>query len=139
MSSSDLTRRHALTAAAAVTAATSLTSTGLLTTPAAAAPAPLRNDELKEALRRVEARRRRLDTSRPSANGWEMQKATDDGGDIVARPVPGCAEFYVVDAPGLGDTPPDFVDGPDDLSNDGQRLPSWASPFSLLRSASPHG
>ncbi|MEV7871022.1 hypothetical protein AB0P17_34105, partial [Streptomyces sp. NPDC088124] len=31
----------------------------------------------------------RLDTSRPSANGWEMQKATDDGGDIVARPVPG--------------------------------------------------
>lgn len=84
-----MTRRHALTAAAGVTAAASLGSTALLATPAAAAPRPLRNDELKQALRRVEARRRRLLTGRPSANRWEMQKAADDGGDIVTRSVPG--------------------------------------------------
>ncbi|MEU7044337.1 hypothetical protein AB0A77_25210 [Streptomyces varsoviensis] len=59
------------------------------TTPAVAAPQPLKNDELKEALRRVEARRRRLLTDRPSANRWEMQKAIDDGGDIVTRHIPG--------------------------------------------------
>lgn len=84
-----MTRRHALTAAAGVTAAASLAPTGLLATPAVAAPQPLRNDELKEALRRVEARRRRLLTNRPSANGWEMQKAADDDGDIMTRHVEG--------------------------------------------------
>lgn len=89
MSPTGITRRRALTAAAGVTAAASLASTGLHATPAAAASQPLRDDELKEALRRVEARRRRLLTSRPSANGWEMQKATDDGGDVVTRHVAG--------------------------------------------------
>lgn len=84
-----MTRRHALTAAAGITAAASLASTSLLATPAVAAPQPLRNDELKEALRRVEARRRRLLTGRPSANRWEMQKAADDGGDIGTRHVAG--------------------------------------------------
>ncbi|MFI2077638.1 hypothetical protein [Streptomyces triculaminicus] len=89
MSPTGITRRHALTAAAGVVAAASLASTGLLATPAIAAPQSLRNDELKKALRRVEARRRRLLTGRPSANGWEMQKAADDGGDIVTRHVAG--------------------------------------------------
>ncbi|BBJ41284.1 hypothetical protein SSPO_040020 [Streptomyces antimycoticus] len=89
MSPTDLPRRHALTAAAGVTVAAALASTGLLAAPALAAPQPLRNDELKEALRRVEARRRRLLTGRPSANRWEMEKGTDDGGDIATRPVPG--------------------------------------------------
>ncbi|MEU2238286.1 hypothetical protein ABZ572_02645 [Streptomyces sp. NPDC018338] len=77
-------------AAAGVTAAASLASTGLLVTPAVAAPpAPLRNDALKEALRRAEARHRCLATGRPSANGWEMQKAVDADGDIVTCTVPG--------------------------------------------------
>ncbi|MFC5720001.1 hypothetical protein ACFP1Z_07430 [Streptomyces gamaensis] len=89
MSPTGITRRHVLTAAAGVVAAASLASTGLLSTPAVAASQPLRDDELKEALRRVEARRRRLLTGRPSANGWEMQKAADDGGDIVTRHVAG--------------------------------------------------
>ncbi|GAA0377972.1 hypothetical protein [Streptomyces blastmyceticus] len=89
MSPTDITRRQALTVAAGLTAAASLASTGLLATPAVAAPQPLKDDKLKEALRRVEARRRRLLTSRPSANGWEMQKAVDDGGDIVTRHVAG--------------------------------------------------
>ncbi|MFD3487465.1 hypothetical protein [Streptomyces sp. NPDC058665] len=85
-----MTRRHALTTAAGVTTAASLASTGLLATPAAAAAnPPVSNDELKEALRRVKARQRRLLTGRPSANGWEMQKAVDDDGDIVTRVVPG--------------------------------------------------
>ncbi|MGW8453748.1 hypothetical protein ACWGLO_19865 [Streptomyces niveus] len=85
-----MTRRHALTAAAGVTTAASLGSTGLLAAPAAAAPRPpAGNDELKEALRRVKARQRRLLTGRPSANRWEMQKDVDAGGDIVTRDVPG--------------------------------------------------
>ncbi|MEV6393507.1 hypothetical protein AB0M39_01765 [Streptomyces sp. NPDC051907] len=46
MSPTDMTRRHTLTAAAGVTVAASLASTSLLATPAAAAPQPLRNDEL---------------------------------------------------------------------------------------------
>ncbi|MFJ4782813.1 hypothetical protein [Streptomyces sp. NPDC088794] len=80
------TRRHALTAVAGVTAAASLGSTGFLATPAAAAPSiqsqPLKDDGLKAALRRLEARRRRILTGRPSANGWEMEKEIDTGGSI---------------------------------------------------------
>lgn len=88
MINSGITRRATLVAAG-VTAAAGLTTTGLLSTPAVAAPQPFRNDALKEALRRAEARRRRLLTDRPSANGWEMQKAVDADGDIVTCPVPG--------------------------------------------------
>ncbi|MEJ8634622.1 hypothetical protein [Streptomyces sp. MS2.AVA.5] len=84
-----MTRRHAIAAAAGVTAAASLASTSLFATPAAAAPQALRNDELKQALRRVDARRRRLLTGRPSASRWEMQNAADGGGDIVTRHVAG--------------------------------------------------
>ncbi|MEU9731203.1 hypothetical protein [Streptomyces sp. NPDC048002] len=76
-------------AAVGVTAAVSLTTTGLVATPAAAAPDPFRNDELKEALRRAQARHRRLRTGRPSANGWDMQKAADADGDIVTTSVAG--------------------------------------------------
>lgn len=83
------TRRHVLTTTAGVTAAAGLASAGLLAVPAVAAPQPFADDELKQALRRLEARRRRLLTGRPSANQWEMQKAVDAGGDIVTRPVPG--------------------------------------------------
>ncbi|MFF3455354.1 hypothetical protein ACFYXH_13680 [Streptomyces sp. NPDC002730] len=89
MSRTGITRRHVLTTTAGITAAASLATTGLLATPATAAPQPLKNDKLKEALRRLEARRRRLHTGRPSANRWEMQKAVDPEGDIVTRPVSG--------------------------------------------------
>ncbi|MET7552351.1 hypothetical protein ABZS94_43265, partial [Streptomyces sp. NPDC005500] len=89
MSHTEMTRRRALATAAGVTGAVSLASTGLLATPAVAAPQPLRNDELKAALRRAQARNRRLLTDRLSANRWEMQNAADDGGDIVTRRVPG--------------------------------------------------
>ncbi|MER6119022.1 hypothetical protein [Streptomyces sp. NPDC001743] len=88
-----MTRRHALAAAAGVTGAVSLASTGLLATPAAAAPAaapqPLRDDALKAAIRRAQARNRRLLTGRLSANHWEMQTAADGHGDIAIRRVPG--------------------------------------------------
>ncbi|CAM5439089.1 hypothetical protein GCM10010222_77740 [Streptomyces tanashiensis] len=100
MNPTDLTRRRALVTAAGATAAASLASTGLLATPAAAAPRPpvpppagsdalFENDELKAAIRRAEARHRRFATGRPSANGWEMQKAVDVEGDIITRPVVG--------------------------------------------------
>ncbi|MYS38768.1 hypothetical protein K388_01205 [Streptomyces sp. KhCrAH-43] len=85
----EMTRRRALTVAAGVTGAVSLASTGLLATPAAAAPQPLRDDKLKAAIQRAQARSRRLLTGRHSANRWEMQTAADDGGDIVTRRVPG--------------------------------------------------
>ncbi|WP_257002166.1 hypothetical protein [Streptomyces sp. WZ.A104] len=83
-----MSRRNALITAAGV-AAVGITSSTLLATPAAAAPRPLRNDELKAALRRVEARRRRILTDRASTNGWEMEKTTDDEGDIATRHVEG--------------------------------------------------
>ncbi|MEV4427409.1 hypothetical protein ACN9M0_20030 [Streptomyces sp. R-07] len=101
MTHTGITRRRTLLATAGVTAAASLGTTGLLASPAAAAPAgaqasaavppqPVGNDALKEALRRAQARNRHIFTGRPSANGWEMQKAVDvDGGDIATRSVPG--------------------------------------------------
>ncbi|MFE6287968.1 hypothetical protein [Streptomyces sp. NPDC057877] len=90
----DLSRRRALTTAAGVTAAAGLATVGLPAAPAAAAPAtaapkPLRDDDLKEALSRLEARRRRTLTGRPSANGWEMHKAVDADSALATRPVPG--------------------------------------------------
>ncbi|MFF4545499.1 hypothetical protein [Streptomyces sp. NPDC001435] len=94
MSPIDLTRRHALTTAAGVAAA-SLGPVGLLATPAAATPqagprpVPLKDDDLKAALRRLEARRRRILTGRPSVNGWDMEKEIDAGGSIWTREVPG--------------------------------------------------
>lgn len=98
-----MSRRRALAAAAGVTAAASLVSTGVLAGPAAAATRPPatplspvspsstapNSEELKEALRRLKARRRRVLTGRPSANGWEMQKVVDADGDIGTLAVPG--------------------------------------------------
>ncbi|WP_373301180.1 hypothetical protein [Streptomyces tanashiensis] len=96
----DLSRRRALVTAAGVTAAAALGTTGVLSTPALAAPGPVspspvpsgaapNSEELKEALRRLEARRRRVLTGRHSENGWEMQKVVDAEGDIVTHSVPG--------------------------------------------------
>ncbi|MBQ1092281.1 hypothetical protein [Streptomyces sp. B93] len=96
----DLSRRRALTTAAGVTAAAGLTGVGLGAVPAAAAPAaapkPLKDDDLKEALRRFEARRRRTLTGRPSANGWEMHKAVDADSELATCPVPGTGLSVVV-------------------------------------------
>ncbi|KOT97260.1 MULTISPECIES: hypothetical protein [Streptomyces] len=89
MHNSGIPRRTTLLAAAGVTAAASLTTTGLLASPAAAAPQPVGNDALKEALRRAKARHRRLRTGRPSVNGWEMQNAADADGAVVTCAVPG--------------------------------------------------
>lgn len=95
MSHIDLNRRHTLTLVAGVTAAASLGSAGLLATPVAAAPraqpepGPLTNDELKEALRRLEARRRRVLTGRNSPNGWEMENEIDAECSIWTREIEG--------------------------------------------------
>ncbi|MGW3195359.1 hypothetical protein ACWDBD_12375 [Streptomyces sp. NPDC001118] len=93
MSHTEPTRRHALITAMGVTAAATLVSAGFLSVPAVAAsqpgPDPVKNDELKEALRSLEARRRRLLTGRPSANGGEMEKETDAGGSIWTCDVAG--------------------------------------------------
>ncbi|MEW1694240.1 MULTISPECIES: hypothetical protein [unclassified Streptomyces] len=92
MTHTGITRRRTLLATAGATAAAGLGATGLLSSPAAAAPAlppGLHDERLAEALRLAEARRRRIHTDRPSANGWEMQKVTDEDGDIVTTSVPG--------------------------------------------------
>ncbi|CAL9529179.1 hypothetical protein SUDANB176_04015 [Streptomyces sp. enrichment culture] len=97
----DITRRRSLVTAAGVTAAAGLASVGLpapraAAAPGAATPQPLRNDDLKEALRRLEARRRRTLTGRPSANHWEMHKAVDAESSLATRPVPGTGLSVVV-------------------------------------------
>ncbi|MGW0499509.1 hypothetical protein ACWD0Z_30000 [Streptomyces sp. NPDC003007] len=95
MSHIDLTRRHTLTMVVGATAAASLGSGGLLATPAAAAPqaqpqpGALTNDELKAALHRLEARRRRVLTGRQSSNGWEMENEIDAECSIWTREVEG--------------------------------------------------
>ncbi|MEV6246175.1 hypothetical protein AB0M38_08230 [Streptomyces sp. NPDC051742] len=149
MSTSGFTRRHTLTAAAGVTAAAGLASTGLLAAPAVAAPpvpvppVPLRNDALKEALRRAEARRRRLSTGRPSANGWEMQNAVDADGDIVTCPVPGTGLTVPLRA---GDTATVLVHAVrrfhyevDALDRDGEpeALAGWVAPTAVRDSRRP--
>ncbi|MGY0069231.1 hypothetical protein ACWZEH_21080 [Streptomyces sp. QTS137] len=90
-------------AAAGVTTAAGLASVSFPAPRAAAAPItatpqPLTDDQLKEALRRLEARRARTLTGRPSANRWEMHKAVDAAGEIVTRPVPGTGLSIVVRA-----------------------------------------
>lgn len=44
---------------------------------------------VQDALRRYRSERDRIHTGKPSANGWEMQKATDAAGDVWTRPLPG--------------------------------------------------
>ncbi|MGW3601010.1 hypothetical protein [Streptomyces sp. NPDC005167] len=143
MSHTEMTRRRALATAAGVTGAVSLASTGLLATPAVAAPQPLRNDELKAALRRAQARNRRLLTDRLSANRWEMQNAADDGGDIVTRRVPGTGLDVAVR---MGDTETVLVHvirrfhyevDPLGLNREPNPLEGWVSPSAVRDSSLP--
>ncbi|MGW1718865.1 hypothetical protein [Streptomyces sp. NPDC002156] len=78
--SADISRRILLTRATAVaggTALASLAGNTLLAPPARAATAPGDSDQDP------------VSTGRPSLNGWEMEKAADEGGAIWTRPVLG--------------------------------------------------
>jgi hypothetical protein len=89
-----LTRTAVITGAAI---AASLPASQFLASPAYAAavgkePGPGTNPlsaKVREAVRRAEARARRVMTGKPSRNGWEMERVADDGGNIFTRPVPG--------------------------------------------------
>jgi hypothetical protein len=89
-----LTRTAVITGAAI---AASLPASQFLASPAYAAgkdpsPVPGTNPlsgKVREAVRKAEARNRRVMTGKPSRNGWEMERVADDGGNIFTRPVPG--------------------------------------------------
>ncbi|GGN53159.1 hypothetical protein GCM10011579_011000 [Streptomyces albiflavescens] len=93
-----VSRRTVLTRTAVITGAAiavSLPASQFLASPAYAAgkdPVPGTNPlsaKVREAVRQAEARARRVMTGKPSRNGWEMERAADDGGNIFTRPVPG--------------------------------------------------
>lgn len=89
-----LSRRGLLVRSAAVTGAALLASvagSAVLSTPAYAdssATTPT-GEDIRKALRRYERNRGRVRSGKPSPNGWEMEKATDGGGSVWTRPVPG--------------------------------------------------
>ncbi|MFF0188033.1 hypothetical protein [Streptomyces sp. NPDC005244] len=87
-----MSRRTLLARAAVITGASiaaSLPASHYLASPAYAAgrrPSPL---SVKEAVRRAQDRTRRVRTGKTSRNGWEMERAADNGGSIFTRPVAG--------------------------------------------------
>jgi hypothetical protein len=86
-----ISRRAALQQAAAIVGGTTLatvTGSAVLSPQASAAPAPDPID-IGAALRRHKAEHDRVFTGKPSKNGWEMEKVTNDGGTIWTRPIPG--------------------------------------------------
>ncbi|MBA2808713.1 twin-arginine translocation signal domain-containing protein [Streptomyces sp. KM273126] len=92
MNAHHTTRRTFLGRTAAITGvaiAASLPASQFLASPAYAAdkdPAPAR---VREAVRRAQARNRRVLTGKTSHNGWEMERVADEDGAIYTRPVPG--------------------------------------------------
>ncbi|MEU9457751.1 twin-arginine translocation signal domain-containing protein [Streptomyces sp. NPDC058322] len=74
---------------AGATAAASLPFSEYLASPAHAADRYNEPEHIREAARRALERRRRTRDGRHSPNGWEMEVATDQGGTVWARPVPG--------------------------------------------------
>ncbi|ASU84949.1 hypothetical protein CDO52_21065 [Nocardiopsis gilva YIM 90087] len=69
-----------------------LGGTSLLASPAAAADSEY--DKHKKAIDEAQKKQREIRTGRPSANGWEMENATDKGGSVWTRPVP-ATEFDI--------------------------------------------
>ncbi|MFD5815784.1 hypothetical protein ACFV06_31760 [Streptomyces sp. NPDC059618] len=79
--------RTAVIATAAL--ATSLPASEFLASPAYAAGRGPDPAKVREAVRRAKARDKRVLTGKPSRNGWEMERAADEGGNVFTRPVPG--------------------------------------------------
>ncbi|MFF9915670.1 twin-arginine translocation signal domain-containing protein [Streptomyces sp. NPDC013457] len=87
-----IARRTFLRRAAVVTGtavAGALPFSQYLASPAYAAQGWIEPKLIRDAARRARARRKAVSTDVPSRNGWEMEKATDQGGSIRTRPVPG--------------------------------------------------
>ncbi|MEV0782982.1 twin-arginine translocation signal domain-containing protein [Streptomyces sp. NPDC050423] len=77
------------TVIAGATAAVSLPFSQYLASPAHAAGAYIEPKHVRDAARRAVERGKRTRHGRPSPNGWEMELATDRGGAVWTRPVPG--------------------------------------------------
>ncbi|GAA2977255.1 hypothetical protein [Streptomyces fulvorobeus] len=88
---SPLSRRGFLLRATAVATAVALPHSQALASPAyAAGPQDYTFPKaVREGVARAEARNERLLAGTRSANGWDMETATDQGGSIANRPVPG--------------------------------------------------
>ncbi|MEU8673797.1 twin-arginine translocation signal domain-containing protein [Streptomyces sp. NPDC048560] len=77
------------TVIAGVTAAASLPFSQYLASPAHAAGGYVEPEHVRAAARRALERGKRTRHGKPSPNGWEMEIATDRGGAVWTRPVPG--------------------------------------------------
>ncbi|MFG2403553.1 twin-arginine translocation signal domain-containing protein [Streptomyces brevispora] len=77
------------TVIAGATAAVSLPFSQYLASPAHAAGGFIEPKHVRDAARRALERGKRTRHGRPSPNGWEMETATDKGGAVWTRPVPG--------------------------------------------------
>ncbi|QIQ03139.1 hypothetical protein [Streptomyces liangshanensis] len=92
MTSSPVSRRAILVRAAAVAAAAatvSLPGSRFLASPAYAAEQDPFSEAIRRAVRRANARNKRILTDARSANGWEIENTADQDGTIFTRPVPG--------------------------------------------------
>ncbi|QCX77885.1 hypothetical protein C9F11_21265 [Streptomyces sp. YIM 121038] len=92
MNTPHLSRRTVLARTAVITGAAvaaSFPGSQWLSSPAYAAGTDPTPKMVREAVRRAEARNRRVMTGKPSRNGWEMERVADDGGNIYTCPVPG--------------------------------------------------
>ncbi|MER6770918.1 twin-arginine translocation signal domain-containing protein [Streptomyces bacillaris] len=92
MTASPVSRRKFLARAAVITAATasmSLPGSQFLASPAHAVDQDPFSEVVRRAVKRAQARNKRvLDDSR-STNGWEIERTADQDGSIFTRPVPG--------------------------------------------------
>ncbi|MBQ0829321.1 hypothetical protein [Streptomyces tagetis] len=92
MTTSPVSRRTILVRAAAVAAAAatvSLPGSQFLASPAYAADQDPFSEAIRRAVRRANARNKRILTDSRSANGWEIENTVDQDGTIYTRPVPG--------------------------------------------------
>ncbi|WP_328871579.1 hypothetical protein OHT76_16445 [Streptomyces sp. NBC_00287] len=74
---------------AGATAVATLPFSEYLASPAHAAGRYAEPEHVRDAARRALARAKRTKSGKPSPNGWEMELATDKGGAVWTRPVPG--------------------------------------------------
>ncbi|MCX4671000.1 hypothetical protein OG453_30635 [Streptomyces sp. NBC_01381] len=92
MNTPHISRRTVLARTAVISGAAiaaSLPASHLLSSPAYAAGTDPTPAKVREAVRRAQARTRRVMTGKASRNGWEMERVADDSGNIHTRPVPG--------------------------------------------------
>lgn len=92
MNAFHMSRRSLLTRSAVITGAAiaaSLPASQAIATPRDSAPKYQIPSQLRDALRRAQARQKRVLSGQFSQNGWEIERVADNGGSVFTRPVPG--------------------------------------------------